>query len=139
MCLLCTTSCRRIDTIYNETDSAEQQCALASGFGWVEQERRTSVSRRIVRAKHRSVNSRKNKSEEVKKKNIEKSQIMMRLILSVSLVILASVFVDGSFVNPYPRYKVYHDSNDPGDALYLTKYIESGDVELVRYKNIYKF
>lgn len=39
--------------------------------------------------------------------------------------------ISGSFVNPYPRYKLFCDGGDPGDALYLTKYIESGDIETV--------
>lgn len=39
--------------------------------------------------------------------------------------------VSGVFVNPYPRYNLFRDDGDPGEALYLTKYIESGDIETV--------
>lgn len=47
------------------------------------------------------------------------------------MVALASI--GASFVNPYPRYAKYEDDGDPGDPLYLTKYIESGDLELVSF------
>lgn len=40
-------------------------------------------------------------------------------------------FIDASFINPYPRYKYYRDNDDPGEPLFLTKYIENGDIELV--------
>lgn len=51
------------------------------------------------------------------------------LLLVTSMVALASI--EASFVNPYPRYAKYEDDGDPGEPLYLTKYIESGDLELV--------
>lgn len=56
---------------------------------------------------------------------------MILQILSVFLSVIPLFLVDASFVNPYPRYQAYHDGGDPGNALYLTDYIERGDVELV--------
>lgn len=56
----------------------------------------------------------------------------MRLIFLIISSIIAFAIVDASFVNPYPRFTAFRDGGDPGEALYLTKYIESGDLELVR-------
>lgn len=57
----------------------------------------------------------------------------MRLILFFFNFSITFCVISGSFVNPYPRFKSFHDGGDPGDALYLTKYIESGDIETVNY------
>lgn len=46
-------------------------------------------------------------------------------------VVLLAFCAESSFINPYPRYKAYFDNGDPGEPLYLTKYIESGDLETV--------
>lgn len=48
-------------------------------------------------------------------------------------VILWLSIADANFVNPYPRFTRYSDGGDPGEPLYLTKYIESGEIELVNY------
>lgn len=59
---------------------------------------------------------------------------MRQIFLIISCAIILIICdVDASFVNPYPRYKAYRDNNDPGEPLYLTKYIESGNVELVSF------
>lgn len=55
----------------------------------------------------------------------------MRYILLFCNISVMFTIISGSFVNPYPRYKLFCDGGDPGDALYLTKYIESGDIETV--------
>lgn len=53
----------------------------------------------------------------------------------MKLLIFCVIFwlnsADASFVNPYRRYAKYSDGGDPGEPLYLTKYIENGEVELV--------
>lgn len=55
----------------------------------------------------------------------------MRFIFLISFILVAVTAVHGSFINPYPRFKLYDDSGDPGNALYLTEYIEKGDIETV--------
>lgn len=55
----------------------------------------------------------------------------MRFILLICNISVISTVISGSFVNPYPRYKLFSDDGDPGEALYLTKYIEKGDIETV--------
>lgn len=57
----------------------------------------------------------------------------MRLFLLVLTLLIAFVANEASFFNPYPRYAKYEDNGDPGEPLYLTKYIESGDLELVSF------
>lgn len=57
----------------------------------------------------------------------------MRLILLLLNISVTFCVISGSFVNPYPRFNAFHDGGDPGDAVYLTKYIESGDIETVNY------
>lgn len=57
----------------------------------------------------------------------------MRLILLIVNITIAVNVIHGTFVNPYPKFKSYNDGGDPGDALYLTKYIESGDIEKVSF------
>lgn len=57
----------------------------------------------------------------------------MRFILLLFNMSLIFAVIDGSFVNPYPRYKSFSDGGDPGEALYLTKYIESGDIGTVSF------
>lgn len=57
---------------------------------------------------------------------------MRQIVLLIACATITIICdVDASFVNPYPRFKAYYDNNDPGEPLYLTKYIESGNVELV--------
>lgn len=56
---------------------------------------------------------------------------MRFIILSVMPMLAALAAIEASFINPYPRYVKRQDSGDPGEALYLTKYIESGELELV--------
>lgn len=34
--------------------------------------------------------------------------------------------------NPYPRYAEYSDGGDTGEPLFLTEYIESGQIELAK-------
>lgn len=53
---------------------------------------------------------------------------MFKIFLSIFYL----ATVSASFINPYPRFKHHYDGNDPGDALYLTEYIERGDVALVK-------
>lgn len=55
----------------------------------------------------------------------------MRFILLILNFAVTYTVIGGSFVNPYPRFKLYNDGENPGDALYLTKYIENGDIETV--------
>lgn len=55
----------------------------------------------------------------------------MHFILAFFLTVVIFTTVDGSFVNPYPRYEFYTDNDDPGEPLFLTKYIENGDIETV--------
>lgn len=55
----------------------------------------------------------------------------MRLILLFCNISVIFTVISGSFVNPYPKYKLFSDDGDPGEALYLTKYIENGDIETV--------
>lgn len=50
---------------------------------------------------------------------------------SICLITIIFTVVNGSFINPYPRHKLYKDGGDPGEPLYLTSYIESGDIEKV--------
>lgn len=53
----------------------------------------------------------------------------MRLFI---LACIAFAIVDGSFINQmYPRVEYYRDGDDPGDPLYLTPLIESGDLQKV--------
>lgn len=56
---------------------------------------------------------------------------MLRHLIAICLVLLPIVVVDASFVNPYPRFQAFRDDVDPGSALYLTEYIERGDIEKV--------
>nr|AAY27740.1 salivary/fat body serine carboxypeptidase [Sitodiplosis mosellana] len=56
----------------------------------------------------------------------------MRLILLLFNISVTFCVISGSFINPYPRFKSFHDDGDPGEAVYLTKYIESGDIETAR-------
>ncbi|XP_037948560.1 venom serine carboxypeptidase-like [Teleopsis dalmanni] len=37
-----------------------------------------------------------------------------------------------SFINPYPRYKLYNDGDDPGEPLFLTQYINTLPPEQIR-------
>lgn len=55
----------------------------------------------------------------------------MRLLLILFAISVALDHINASFVNPYPRYESYNDGGNPGEALYLTKYIENGDIETV--------
>ncbi|XP_031635907.1 venom serine carboxypeptidase-like [Contarinia nasturtii] len=56
----------------------------------------------------------------------------MRIILLFLNIAVAVNLIHGSFVNPYPKFKSFSDGGDPGEALYLTKYIENGEVEKAR-------
>lgn len=55
------------------------------------------------------------------------------------LILLCVIFgiCSGTFINPYPRFQLYNDDGNPGEALYLTKYIESGDIETVSWFSSY--
>lgn len=46
-------------------------------------------------------------------------------LLCIGLVVTVFLIcsVSASFINPYPRFKAYHDNGDPGEALYLTDLI----------------
>lgn len=57
----------------------------------------------------------------------------MRLFFAICNISAIFFAVSGSFVNPYPRFQHFSDDGDPGEALYLTKYIESGDIKTVRF------
>lgn len=59
--------------------------------------------------------------------------LKMRLIFLFFIIFLAFTVISGSFVNPYPRFSSFNDGGNPGDALYLTKYIENGDIETVHF------
>lgn len=56
----------------------------------------------------------------------------MRLLFKLFGVLVALSYINASFINPYPRFESYNDGGNPGEALYLTKYIENGDIETVR-------
>ncbi|XP_031635891.1 venom serine carboxypeptidase-like [Contarinia nasturtii] len=56
---------------------------------------------------------------------------MRSLLLIISITVVVNV-IRGTFINRYPRYKSYSDGGDPGQALYLTKYIENGDIDTAR-------
>lgn len=56
----------------------------------------------------------------------------MRSILLLLSFAVTYTAISGSFINPYPRYKSYYDGGDSGEALYLTPYIEKGDIETVK-------
>lgn len=56
----------------------------------------------------------------------------MRFILIVfSVLVLLFARINCSLIDSYPCYELLNDDGDPGEALYLTKYIESGDIETV--------
>lgn len=55
----------------------------------------------------------------------------MRVFLLFCAISVISTNVSGSFLNPYPEIKFFSDYGDSGDALYLTEYIENGDIETV--------
>lgn len=59
----------------------------------------------------------------------------MRLFLLACIAFAFAIAIaDGSFISSmYPRFKHYHDGEDPGDALYLTEYIEKNDIEHVSW------
>ena len=42
------------------------------------------------------------------------------------------IIISGSFANPYPIHESFSDNNESlGEPLYLTKYIENGNIEMV--------
>lgn len=54
------------------------------------------------------------------------------------IFIISAIYTiaEASFINSmYPRYKFYKDNGDPGEPLYLTKYIEKGDINTVSNHN----
>lgn len=64
----------------------------------------------------------------------------MRSILLFFNILITFCVISNSFVNPYLQFDSFssqttNDGKDPGDALFLTKYIESGDIETVIYLN----
>lgn len=61
----------------------------------------------------------------------------MRLFSIFFSVFITLTGINGSFMNPYPRFKFFSDGGNPGDALYLTKYIENGDIEKVSLTKFY--
>lgn len=56
---------------------------------------------------------------------------MRSILILFSISVIFTVV--SSFINPYPRFKFYKDDSDPGEPLYLTPYIENGDIETVWY------
>lgn len=40
--------------------------------------------------------------------------------------------IECSIIDPSFRFKILSDDGDPGEALYLTEYIENDDIETVR-------
>lgn len=52
------------------------------------------------------------------------------IVCNISVLLFAKI-ISGSVINRYPRSNIVNDDNDPGDALYVTKFIESGDIETV--------
>lgn len=57
----------------------------------------------------------------------------MHFILLFSMVLFATA-KSSSFINPYPEIKPFRDGGDPGEPLFLTKYIENGDIKTVRFQ-----
>lgn len=62
-------------------------------------------------------------------------KIKMRIVLLFVfvLVLYISTTVNSAFLNPYPPIVSFSDNGDPGEALYLTKYIYNGDYQTVRF------
>lgn len=55
----------------------------------------------------------------------------MRFILLICNIAVFFTVISATFFNPYPKYELFSDGEDPGDALYLTDYIENGEIEKV--------
>lgn len=58
------------------------------------------------------------------------SSSMHSFLLFCNFVVLFGT-ISGSFINQYRKHKCFEDDGDPGAALYLTKYIECGDIKTV--------
>lgn len=64
---------------------------------------------------------------------MRRSATQMRLLLLVCSVAVHLIpTARAAFPNPYPRFARYSDDGDPGEALYLTDYIESNELEVGR-------
>lgn len=47
----------------------------------------------------------------------------------ILIVIITIQNLSASFINPYPRYKAYHDGDDPGQPLFLTPLIHGNKID----------
>lgn len=57
----------------------------------------------------------------------------MSFLFKVCNILVIFTIVECSFFNPYRQLRYYSDDDDPGEPLYLTEYIESGDIEKVHF------
>lgn len=56
-------------------------------------------------------------------------RLLCLLLCSIVVLITPTYTAKRSFINPYPRFKHYHDGGDPGEALYLTDIIAKDPLE----------
>ncbi|XP_055919853.1 venom serine carboxypeptidase-like [Eupeodes corollae] len=54
------------------------------------------------------------------------------IILNSASATSANIPYRRPFINPYPRYKAYHDGGDPGEPLFLTPMIEANNITAAR-------
>lgn len=59
----------------------------------------------------------------------------MRLILLIFVFSATYAIAEGFFTNHRRRSKIFRNNEDSGKALYLTKYIEEGDIETVSHSS----
>lgn len=60
--------------------------------------------------------------------HLHSNRMMHLLWMSLIIFIINSTDL---FVSSYLKSKMFNDDGDPGDALYLTKYIEKEDIKTV--------
>uniref|UniRef100_U5EN01 Carboxypeptidase n=1 Tax=Corethrella appendiculata TaxID=1370023 RepID=U5EN01_9DIPT len=53
----------------------------------------------------------------------------MKFLIFISLIYCTLNVINSSFINPYPRYQAKYPTDDVGEALFLTPYIEQGKIE----------
>lgn len=58
---------------------------------------------------------------------------MRQILLFCNILVLSAVVSGSLFYNQYPELKFSSDSRESGDALFLTKYIENGDIKTVSF------
>lgn len=63
---------------------------------------------------------------------------MSPILLFCNILVLSAVVSGSLFYNQYPEIKFTSDSRESGDALFLTKYLENGDIKTVSYTKMLK-